>query len=85
VPNHDGFVRGKPHRHDRARELIAVLWEVGPRIREALDLGELDLDPKRGSVLVRSGKGGRRREGGTENRGFEHSSPGCGRRSGDAG
>ena len=52
------------HGH-RARGLIAVLWRAGLRIQEALDLGELDLEPRRGSVLVRSGKGGRRREVGT--------------------
>jgi integrase len=32
------------------------------RIQEALALGERDLDPRRGSLLVRNGKGGRRRE-----------------------
>ena len=47
---------------DRARGLIAVLWRAGLRIQEALDLTELDLDRRRGSVLVRRGKGGRRRE-----------------------
>lgn len=45
---------------DRARGLIAVLWRAGLRIQEALDLNELDLDRRRGSVLVRCGKGGRR-------------------------
>jgi len=42
--------------------LIIVLWRAGLRIHEALALGEADLDPRRGSVLVRRGKGGRRRE-----------------------
>src|SRR4051795_11319815 len=51
---------------DRARGLIAVLWRAGLRIQEALDLNELDLDARRGSVLVRSGKGGRRREVGMD-------------------
>jgi integrase len=37
----------------RARGLIAVLWRAGLRIQEALDLTQLDLDPRRGSVLVR--------------------------------
>src|SRR3954447_18330118 len=37
----------------RARALIVVLWRAGLRIQEALDLAELDLDPRRGSVLVR--------------------------------
>src|SRR3954447_4173920 len=46
----------------RARGLIAVLWRSGLRVQEALDLTELDLDRRRGSLLVRRGKGGRRRE-----------------------
>jgi integrase len=49
----------------RARGLIAVLWRSGLRVQEALDLAELDLDRRRGSLLVRRGKGGRRREVGT--------------------
>jgi integrase len=39
----------------RARGLIVVLWRAGLRIREALELTELDLDPRRGSILVRRG------------------------------
>jgi site-specific recombinase XerD len=50
----------------RLREVIAVLWRAGLRIREALALAEHDLDPRRGSVLVRHGKGGRRREVGMD-------------------
>jgi site-specific recombinase XerD len=46
----------------RLRALIVVLWRGGLRIQEALALGERDLDPTRGSLLVRNGKGGRRRE-----------------------
>lgn len=42
--------------------LIVVLWRGGLRIQEALALSEPDLDPRRGSLLVRNGKGGRRRE-----------------------
>ena len=45
------------------------------RIQEALDLDELDLDRRRGSVLVRRGKGGRRREVGMYDRGFEQLEP----------
>src|SRR4051794_15957031 len=45
----------------RLRALIAVLWRGGLRIQEGLALGERDLDPRRGSLLVRRGKGGRRR------------------------
>src|SRR3954447_15525975 len=60
---------------DRARGLIVVLWRAGLRIQEALDLTELDLDPRRGSVLVRCGKGGRRREVGMDDGGFEQLEP----------
>jgi integrase len=42
---------------DRALGLIAVLWRAGLRIQGALDLNGLDLDRRRGSVLVRRGKG----------------------------
>ena len=41
----------------RTRALNAVLWRSGLRIQEALDLTELDLDRRRGSLLVRRGKG----------------------------
>src|SRR4051812_25912482 len=66
---------GDGHHGDRARGLIAVLWPAGLRSQEALDLGELDLDARRGSVLVRSGTGGRRREVGMDNWGFEQLEP----------
>jgi site-specific recombinase XerD len=46
----------------RLRALIVMLWRAGLRISEALALAEADLDPRRGAVLVRRGKGGRRRE-----------------------
>jgi integrase len=46
----------------RLRGLIVVLWRAGLRSHEALALNEADLDPRRGSVLVRRGKGGRRRQ-----------------------
>src|SRR4051794_32655711 len=49
-------------RGDRLRALVVVLWRGGLRVAEALSLGERDLDPRRGSLLVRNGKGGRRRE-----------------------
>jgi integrase len=39
--------------------LIVILWRAGRRIHEALALAEADLDPRRGAVLVRRGKGGR--------------------------
>lgn len=50
----------------RLRALIVVLWRAGLRIHEALALAESDLDRRRGSVLVRRGKGGRRREVGMD-------------------
>src|SRR5579863_6159159 len=57
---------------DRTRGLIAILWRAGLRIGEALALTESDLDPKTGSVLVRSGKGGKRRMVGMDDWGWEH-------------
>lgn len=56
-------------RHGRLGELsalrlktIAVLmWRSGLRISEALDLEERDLDRRNRSMVVRSGKGGKRR------------------------
>ena len=56
----------------RVRGLIAVLWRAGLRISEALSLTESDVDPRRGSVLVRHGKGDKRREAGMDDWGFEH-------------
>jgi site-specific recombinase XerD len=59
----------------RLRGLIVVLWRAGLRISEALALGEADLDPRRGSVLVRRGKGGRRREVGMDDWAWEQLQP----------
>jgi site-specific recombinase XerD len=59
----------------RLRAMIAVLWRAGLRIQEALALSEHDLDPRRGSVLVRTGKGGRRREVGMDEWGWEQLRP----------
>ena len=59
----------------RLRALIVVLWRGGLRIQEALALGEHDLDPARGSLLVRNGKGGRRREIGMDAWGWEQLRP----------
>jgi integrase len=50
----------------RLRGLIIVLWRAGLRISEALALAESDLEANRGSVLVRRGKGGLRREVGMD-------------------
>ncbi len=41
----------------RVRALIAVLWRAGLRISEALALNETDIDERRGSLLIRHGKG----------------------------
>jgi integrase len=48
------------------RGLIVVLWRAGLRISEGLSLTESDLDPMRGAILVRRGKGGKRREVGMD-------------------
>ena len=64
------------HLHGwRLRAMIVVLWRGGLRIREALALAEHDLHPRRGSLLVRSGKGGKRREVGMDEWGWEHLRP----------
>ena len=64
------------HRHGwRLRAIIVVLWRAGLRVQEALALAEPDIDPRRGSVLVRSGKGGRRREVGMDEWAWEQLRP----------
>jgi integrase len=60
---------------DRLRALIVVLWRAGLRISEALALAETDLDSGRGAVLVRRGKGGRRREVGMDRWGWQQLQP----------
>ncbi|CAB4894439.1 unannotated protein [freshwater metagenome] len=45
----------------RLHALIVVLWRTGLRISEALALNESDLHADDGSIVVRSGKGGKRR------------------------
>jgi site-specific recombinase XerD len=50
----------------RLRALIVLLWRAGLRVGEALALAETDLDRSRGAVLVRRGKGGKRREVGMD-------------------
>ena len=56
----------------RLRGLIVVLSRAGLRIHEALALNESDLDHRRGALLVRRGKGGRRREVGMDEWAWEH-------------
>lgn len=60
----------------RLRALIVILWRAGLRISEALALAETDLESSRGSLLVRSGKGGKRREVGMDDWGGVSSSVG---------
>ena len=59
----------------RLRGLIVVLWRAGLRISEALELSESDLDPVRGAILVRRGKGGRRREVGMDRWAWDQLTP----------
>ena len=50
-------------------------WRAGLRIHEALALSESDLDRRRGSLVVRRGKGGRRREAGMDEWAWEQLEP----------
>src|SRR3954465_13047333 len=64
------------HAHGRRlRALIVILGRAGLRIQEALALTEGDLDQRRGAVLVRRGKGGRRREVGMDSWGWDELEP----------
>ena len=63
---------GESAHGQRLRGLIVVLWRAGLRIHEALALNESDLDHRRGALLVRRGKGGRRREVGMDEWAWEH-------------
>jgi integrase len=55
--------------------MIVVLWRAGLRIQEALALAEHEFDHRRGSILVRQGTGGRRREVGMDEWGWEQLRP----------
>ena len=59
----------------RLRGVIVVLWRAGLRISEALALTESDLDRDRGAILVRRGKGGKRREVGMDRWAWEQLDP----------
>ena len=59
----------------RLRALIVILWRAGLRIQEALALAEADLDQRRGALLVRRGKGCRRREVSMDPRGWDELDP----------
>ena len=71
---------GRGPHGDRMRGLIVVLWRAGLRISEALDLRESDLESGRGALLVREGKGGRRREVGMDDWGWDQLRPWLDRR-----
>ena len=60
---------------NRLRALIVLLWRAGLRISEALALQESDLDCSRGAVLIRRGKGGKRREVGMDRWAWEQLDP----------
>jgi site-specific recombinase XerD len=66
---------GEDEEAVRLRGLIVVLWRAGLRISEALALTESDLDAGRGAVLVRHGKGGKRREVGMDRWAWEQLDP----------
>ena len=59
----------------RLRGVIVMLWRAGLRISEALSLSESDLDANRGAVLVRHGKGEKRREVGMDRWAWAHLEP----------
>lgn len=66
---------GEDRHGARLRAVLVVLWRGGLRVQEALALTARDLDERRGSLLVRSGKGGRRREIGMDLWGWEQLRP----------
>lgn len=59
----------------RLRRIIVVLWRAGLRISEALSLNDTDLDPDRGSLLIRHGNGDKRREVGMNRWAWTHLNP----------
>jgi site-specific recombinase XerD len=59
----------------RLRALIVILWRAGLRVGEAVALTETDLDRSRGAVLVRHGKGGKRREVGMDRWAWQQLNP----------
>jgi integrase len=67
-------VGDRPDGH-RLRALILLLWRAGLRISQALAVQESDLDRGRGGVLVRRGKGGKRREVGMDRWAWEQLDP----------
>jgi site-specific recombinase XerC len=59
----------------RLRGVIVVLWRAGLRISEALALNETHLDPDRGALVIRHGKGEKRREVGMDQWAWSHLEP----------
>jgi integrase len=59
----------------RTRAVIVLLWRAGLRIREGRALAESDLHDSTGGVLVRRGKGGKRREVGMDRWGWQQLEP----------
>lgn len=66
---------GESREGVRLRAIIVVLWRAGLRISEALALSETDLEPARGSLVVRHGKGDKRREVGMDRWAWTHLDP----------
>jgi integrase len=66
---------GDRPRGRRLRALVVLLWRAGLRMHEALALTEGDLDQRRASLLIRHGKGGRRREVGMDAWGWDELRP----------
>jgi site-specific recombinase XerC len=59
---------------------VVLLWRAGLRVSEALALAESDLDRTTGGVLVRLGKGGKRRRVGMDVWGWQQLQPWLDRR-----
>ena len=57
---------------DACAGCIVVPWRAGLRIHQALGLAETDLEARRGAMLIRHGKGDKRREVGMDDWGWEH-------------
>lgn len=59
----------------RLRAMIVVLWRAGIRCSEALDLAEPDLNEREHSILIRRGKGDKRRLIGMDDLGWRELAP----------
>ena len=68
-------VAGESPEGVRLRRIVVFLWRAGVRISGALALNETDLDPSRGSLVVRHGKGDKRREVGMDRWAWSHLDP----------